>query len=58
MANSSREENELILKLKGVCPVNKIPSGLLLEGKDALVDAMGAFSNAKNIDVQNERRPA
>jgi len=31
-----REENETILKLKGFCPDNKIPRGLLLEGKVAL----------------------
>jgi serine/threonine-protein phosphatase 2B catalytic subunit len=31
-----REENELIVKLKGFCPDNKIPRGLILEGKNAL----------------------
>ena len=31
-----REENELIVKLKGFCPDNKIPRGLILEGRNAL----------------------
>ena len=31
-----REENESIVKLKGICPDGKIPKGLLLEGKAAL----------------------
>jgi serine/threonine-protein phosphatase 2B catalytic subunit len=52
-----RQENEIILQLKGICPDNKIPTGLLLEGKDAMLNAVDAFSNARNIDIQNEKRP-
>jgi serine/threonine-protein phosphatase 2B catalytic subunit len=52
-----REENELIVKLKGVCPDNKIPTGILLEGKEAMEGVMGCFSNAKKVDMHNERRP-
>jgi hypothetical protein len=33
-----REENELIVQLKGMAPDNKIPKGLLLEGSTALRD--------------------
>ena len=36
MQKTLREENELIVKLKGFCPDNKIPRGLILEGKNAL----------------------
>jgi len=31
-----REENEKIVKLKGLCPDKKLPIGLLLEGKDSI----------------------
>ena len=31
-----REENESIVKLKGICSDGKVPMGLLLEGKRAL----------------------
>lgn len=34
----NREQSETIVKLKGVCPDNKIPQGLLLEGTSALKD--------------------
>lgn len=37
MQKTLREENELILKLKGFCPDNKIPRGLILEGRNALL---------------------
>ena len=36
MQKTLREENEVIIKLKGFCPGNKIPKGLLLEGPGAL----------------------
>ena len=52
-----REENETIVKLKGMSPDNRIPRGLLLEGKDAIKDAYEAFSKAKKADIINERRP-
>jgi serine/threonine-protein phosphatase 2B catalytic subunit len=47
----------VIVQLKGICPDNKIPAGLLLEGKDAMLDAVDLFSNAKKIDMLNEKRP-
>ena len=34
----TREQNETIVKLKGMCPGNRIPQGLLLEGSGALKD--------------------
>ena len=33
-----REQNETIVKLKGLCPGNRIPHGLLSEGISALKD--------------------
>ena len=36
MFKTLREENELIMKLKGFCPGNKIPRGILMQGPEAL----------------------
>ena len=35
-----REQSEEIMKLKGLCPDNKIPQGLLLEGSTAIKDGI------------------
>ena len=47
-----REENEKIIKIKSLNN-NKLPHGILLEGKDAL----NAFTSAKSKDRMNEKRP-
>ena len=47
-----REEHEHILKIKALNN-NKLPQGILLEGKEALE----AFSDAKMLDSENEMRP-
>ena len=31
-----REDSEMVMQLKGLCPDNKVPQGLILKGKDAL----------------------
>ena len=31
-----REESDNVVKLKGMCPDNKIPKGLLSEGRDSI----------------------
>ena len=31
-----REENELIVQLRGFCPDEKLPRGILLKGRDAI----------------------
>merc|ERR1712050_547911 len=36
MFKTLREENQMIIRLKGVCPGHKIPAGVLLEGKDRI----------------------
>ena len=48
-----REEHENILKIKALNN-NKLPQGILLEGKEALE----AFSDAKLLDCENEMRPS
>lgn len=52
-----REENELIVKLKGLCPGNKIPRGVILNGPDALKSAYEKYKNAKSLDMINEKYP-
>ena len=52
-----RDENELIYQLKAMCPDSKIPKGLLLEGRDKIVEAIQAFKKAKCIDRCNEKIP-
>jgi len=54
---SVRENSAIIEELKGLCPDKKIPRGLLLEGADALKDAVEAFAKAKKWDLVNEKRP-
>lgn len=52
-----REDSELIIQLKGLCPGNRIPRGLILEGREALSSAVEAFNKAKHWDTVNERMP-
>jgi len=40
MQKTLREENENIVKLKGLCPDKRIPRGVLLEGAGAIKDAI------------------
>mmetsp|Transcript_16737 Transcript_16737/g.16643 ORF Transcript_16737/g.16643 Transcript_16737/m.16643 type:complete len:122 (+) Transcript_16737:888-1253(+) len=51
MYQTLRCENELIVKLKSICHDNKIPRGLLLEGKSAIE----TFMHAKELDKENEK---
>jgi serine/threonine-protein phosphatase 2B catalytic subunit len=57
MFRTLREERELIMKLKGFCPGNKIPKGLLLQGPEALKSAYERFTKVKTMDSINELRP-
>lgn len=57
MFKTLREEKELILQLKGLCPDKKIPTGLLMEGRGALQSALSDFRRAKKWDSANDRRP-
>jgi len=47
-----REESENILKIKALNN-NKLPQGILLEGKEALE----MFTEFKKVDSMNEKRP-
>lgn len=52
-----REQNELIVQLKGVTPGHRIPPGALLKGEEGLKNELQKFLNAKQLDLLNERRP-
>jgi len=57
MYRTLREESELIMKLKGFCPGNKIPRGILIQGPEALKTALERYKNVKNLDRINEGMP-
>ena len=57
MYRTLREESELIRRLKGFCPGNKIPRGILIQGPEALKTALERYKNAKKLDLVNERMP-
>jgi len=57
MFRTLREERELIMKLKGFCPGNKIPRGILIQGPKALKSALERYKNAKKLDEDNEMMP-
>lgn len=52
-----RQQNELIVQLKGVTPGHRIPPGALLKGEEGLKNELQKFQNAKQLDLLNERRP-
>ena len=61
MFKTLREENESVVKLKGIYADGRLPKGLLLEGKNALendlLDKSNVFQNAKMMDQMNEAMP-
>lgn len=57
MFKTLRQENETVIRLKGVCPGHKLAPGLLLAGKDRLTSELALFGHAQNIDAVNEKRP-
>ena len=57
MFKTLREENETVLDLKCLSSDNKIPRGLLLEGKEALETTLDKFIKVREIDLNNEKRP-
>lgn len=57
MFRTLREDKELLLRLKGFCPGNKIPKGLLLLGSNAIKSAFDRYCQVKSMDLINEQRP-
>lgn len=52
-----RVNHESILQLKQLTPNNKVPFGLLSEGKEAIDAALVSFETAKKADKVNEALP-
>mmetsp|Transcript_103876 Transcript_103876/g.189204 ORF Transcript_103876/g.189204 Transcript_103876/m.189204 type:complete len:542 (-) Transcript_103876:260-1885(-) len=57
MFKTLRQENEAVIRLGGVCPGDKISSGLLLAGKARLTSESDVFGHLQSIDAENEMRP-
>lgn len=57
MFKTLRQENETVLRLKGVCPGHRLEAGLLLAGKDKLNSELERFGHAVDVDAMNEKRP-
>merc|ERR1740123_2528561 len=53
MFKTLRQENETVLRLKGVCPGHRLQAGLLLAGKDKLHSELDKFSHAGDVDAAN-----
>jgi len=57
MFKTLRQENETVIRLKGVCPGDKLPPGLLLSGRDAMSTELQKFDFSQSLDAVNEKRP-
>jgi len=57
MFKTLRQENETIVRLKGVCPGHKLAPGMLLAGKERLHSELELFDHAIGVDAANELRP-
>merc|ERR1711865_939117 len=57
MFKTLRQENETVVRLKGVCPGHKLAPGLLLAGREAMDGELAQFQSVQGIDVENEKRP-
>eukprot|EP00930_Biecheleria_cincta_P014820 TRINITY_DN1258_c0_g1_i1.p1 TRINITY_DN1258_c0_g1~~TRINITY_DN1258_c0_g1_i1.p1 ORF type:complete len:565 (+),score=96.23 TRINITY_DN1258_c0_g1_i1:125-1819(+) len=57
MFKTLRQENETVIRLKGICPGHKLAPGLLLAGKERLTSELELFSHAQGVDLVNEKRP-
>merc|ERR1719380_479820 len=57
MFKTLRQENETVIRLKGVCPGHKLAPGLLLAGKEAMIGELDQFQQMQGLDCENEKRP-
>ena len=57
MFRTLREESELLMKLKGHNPDNKLAPGALKEGHEGLESQLDNFKDARKWDMEFERRP-
>merc|ERR1719265_2693161 len=57
MFKTLRQENETVIRLKGICPGHRLAPGLLLAGKERLTSELDMFDHATDCDAINEKRP-
>jgi serine/threonine-protein phosphatase 2B catalytic subunit len=57
MFKTLRKEQETIVSLKDLSSDNKLPKGLLVEGREALLTALEQFQRIREGDLANESRP-
>jgi len=57
MFKTLRQENETVIRLKGVCPGHRLAPGLLLAGKDRMRSELEVFHHMQGVDSTNEKRP-
>jgi serine/threonine-protein phosphatase 2B catalytic subunit len=57
MFKTLRQENETVIRLKGVCPGHKLKPGMLLAGKESMKSELEMFKHVTDIDAVNEKRP-
>jgi serine/threonine-protein phosphatase 2B catalytic subunit len=57
MLSTLRQQNEMIMTLKGLVPNNQLPPGMLSSGPQALKDMVQSFDSAKKVDAFYEKRP-
>jgi len=51
------KERETLVQIKSFTPENKIPTGLLTGGVEAIKNALGDFEKSRRADKFNEKRP-
>ena len=57
MFKTLREENETVVKLKGLSSDGKLEPGILAQGSEGLRQALDVFNDMKRLDEANERMP-
>jgi len=57
MLKTLRQENQKIVKLKGICPGHRLRPGVLLEGLEGIKNELEMFGYVRSVDSQNEKRP-
>lgn len=58
MFRTLRQQNELVVQLKGLSPGHRIPMGVLLQGKKGIQSEIDRFQTLKHADVKNEAMPS
>eukprot|EP00388_Colpodella_angusta_P004309 GDKJ01014310.1.p1 GENE.GDKJ01014310.1~~GDKJ01014310.1.p1 ORF type:complete len:574 (-),score=112.39 GDKJ01014310.1:391-2112(-) len=58
MFKTLRQQNELVVQLKGLSPGHRIPVGVLLQGRTGIQTEIDRFQTLKTADEKNEAMPS